>query len=128
MKLNIWVFRLAAVVAGLIGIGGYLAAGGSFGSKTSIVFEFGMYPEEFEGCQVEIDGEVVGTLHRVGNAYRNAFKVEEGPHAVRILHPDFAPREEQVEAGPVPGSTMLILDIVDIVDETGEMRPAIGFQ
>jgi hypothetical protein len=110
MFLNVFKVRAVLAIAGLIVFGGYLAAGGSFGSKASIVIEFGMYPEEFIGREVEIDGEVVGSLAVIGNATRNAFEVKPGKHAVRVLHPDVACDPMFVDTGSGVHGVILVLD------------------
>jgi len=110
MFLNVMKVRAVLAVAGLVVLVGYLAMGGSFGGKSSIVIEFGMYPEEFTGCEVEIDGKVVGKLQKFGQATRNAFKVKDGKHTVRIVHPEIASAEITVDTGVGARQAMVILD------------------
>jgi hypothetical protein len=62
MFMNVFKVRAVWAIAGLVVMIGYLATGGSFGSRNTILIEFGMYPEDFAGMQVEIDGEIAGTL------------------------------------------------------------------
>jgi hypothetical protein len=128
MQLNILHVRAALAIAGVVVLIGYLASGGSFGSKSTLDIEFGMYPEEFEGLEVEIDGAVVGRLERFGQATRTRFAVGDGRHTVRVLHPELASREKEVTTGAGGRTVMMILDIVDMGDGRGGSEPTIVFQ
>jgi hypothetical protein len=128
MVLNIFKVRLVMAVAGVVVLGGYLAAGGSFGRKSSLVIEFGMYPREFTGCQVEIDGRVAGTLEPFGQATRKAFPVKDGEHTVRVLHPKFASTPRTVITGAGASPVMLILDLGEMVDASGNSEVTLYFQ
>ena len=123
MFLNIFHVRAALVLAGILVLVGYLAAGGSFGSKSTIMIEFGMYPEEFEGLEVEIDGEVAGTLQKFGQATRTGFAVKDGKHTIRILHPEFKSDTQTISTGTGASDVMLVLDIYSSGDDV-----VIGFQ
>ena len=123
MFLNIFHVRAALALAGILVLVGYLAAGGSLGSRSTITIEFGMYPEEFEGLDVEIDGTVVGKLKKFGQATRTAFAVKDGRHTVRILHPEYQSITENVTTGTGGRQVMLILDIGNSGDDV-----LIGFQ
>jgi len=128
MFLNIFKVRLALAVAGLVVLGGYLAAGGGFGSKSTISIEYGMYPREFAGLQVEIDGKVVGTLKGFGNATRTAFAVKDGRHTVRVLHPDLECLPRTVTSGAGGRNVMLILDYRDRAAPDGSLQTVLAFQ
>ena len=128
MQLNIVHVRVALAIAGVVVLIGYFAAGGSFGSRSTIAIEFGMYPREFEGLEVEIDGEVVGRLERFGQATRTAFAVKDGRHTVRVLHPELASREEVVTSGVGGQRVMMVLDIADVGNGRGEATPTLVFQ
>jgi hypothetical protein len=80
-----------------------------------IQIDFGMYPEVFEGAEVEIDGKVVGTLERTGQATRAGFKVKEGKHVVRVLHAELGSQEMQVEVRPGE-KVRVMLDMVEHYD------------
>ena len=86
LAMNALHMRFAAIAGGILLLGFFILSGGSLGSPEVIQIDFGMYPEVFEGAEVEIDGKVVGTLERTGQATRAGFKVEEGKHVVRVLH------------------------------------------
>lgn len=128
MFLNVFKVRLAMALAGIIVLVGYVAAGGSFGGKSSIIIDFGMYSRDLEGARVEIDGEVAGTLQMFGQATRTAFAVKDGEHTVRILHPDLAGHPQTVITGVGGRDVMLIADIFEMRGEDGEVRATIGFQ
>lgn len=69
------------------------------GEQSVIMIEFGMYPDEFEGLEVVIDGDVVGTLKRMGAATRTGFKVEDGDHMVALKHPSHPSEPVRVTSG-----------------------------
>jgi hypothetical protein len=122
--LNIFHVRAALAIAGLMVLIAFLASGGSFGRKNTIQIEFGMYPREFQGLQVEIDGEMVGTLERLGQATRTPFSVKDGEHTVRVLHPEYACEKGVISTGVGGSDVMLVLDFVGERDG----KPLIGFQ
>jgi hypothetical protein len=122
--MNIFHVRIAMALAGVVVLVGYLAMGGSLGSKSTIMIEFGMYPKEFQGLDVEIDGEVVGQLEMFGAATRTGFAVKDGKHTVRVLHPEFACDPATITSGTGASQVMLILDFMGQRD--GET--VIGFQ
>lgn len=124
MFLNVMKVRAVWMVAGVVMLVGYFAMGGSFGNKSTIMIEFGMYPREFEGLDVEIDGQVAGQLRMFGAATRTGFQVKDGKHTVRILHPRLASAQRTVTTGAGASQVMLILDIQGGPD--GESM--IGFQ
>ena len=124
MFMNVFKVRAVWAIAGLVVMIGYLATGGSFGSRNTILIEFGMYPEDFAGMQVEIDGEIAGTLTQYGQATRNAFSVKDGTHRVALRDPRFASHVETVTLGEETGQVMLIADFIGERDG----KPVIGFQ
>ncbi len=69
------------------------------GEQSVIIIEFGMDPHEFEGLEVVIDGEVVGTLKRMGAATRTGFTVEDGDHMVALKHPRYLSEPVRVTSG-----------------------------
>jgi hypothetical protein len=128
MYLNAFRIRIGLIGAGILTTLIYVALGGRFGpgSKGAIQIEYGMYPEEFSGAEVLIDGEVAGTLKPFGSATRTGFEIERGEHAVRIRHPRFPSMERkvQVEAG---SGVLLILNITSGMASNGASRPTISF-
>ncbi len=124
MFLNVFKIRAIMVIAGIVVMIGYFAMGGSFGATNSVMIEFGMYPEEFEGCDVEIDGKVAGKLQMFGQATRTAFAVKDGRHSIRVIHPEFASDSRTITSGAGGSSVMLILDFMGERDG----QAVIGFQ
>ncbi len=128
MFLNIFKVRVALAVAGLVVLVGYMAAGGGFGPKSTISIEYGMYPREFAGLRVEIDGRVVGTLKGFGSATRTAFEVKDGRHTVRVLHPELDSMSRTVTSGTGGRNVMLILDYQDRSAPDGSLETVLAFQ
>lgn len=124
MFLNVFKVRAIMAIAGIVVMIGYFAMGGSFGATNSVMIEFGMYPEEFEGCDVEIDGKVAGKLQMFGQATRTAFAVKDGRHSIRVIHPEFVCDSHTITSGAGGSSVMLILDFMGERDGQG----VIGFQ
>ena len=122
MFLNSWRIRLGLAAAGVIVLVMYLfATGGSLvpGSKPGILIEFGSYPQQFEGLQVEIDGQVVGELKRYGQATRTGFEVSKGEHTVRVISPNFDCTPTKVTT-TLPGQkVMLLLEVDDAYSSNG---------
>jgi len=127
MYLNAMRIRLGLMVAGALLFGFYLLNGGSFvlGSKSVILIEFGMYPDEFEGLEVLIDGESAGTLRRFGNAFKTGFEVEDGDHVVEVKHPEIPCRPVKVTSGYGGHRVMLIMDLEVAMAAGGRSEPTI---
>jgi len=128
MQLNALHMRFGAIAAGVILTGIFFLSGGSLGGDRIIQLDFGLYPEVFEGCQVEIDGKVVGTLERVGQATRNGFKVRRGKHTVRVLHPELESRPAEIALERPGEKARILLDIVSEYDERGGSTSVIALQ
>ena len=129
MLMNALRRRLGLIGAGFVTLCIYAIGGGRMGPDRhgSIQIEYGMYPTEFEGLSVEIDGQVVGALKPFGNAHRCGFVVESGEHTVRVLHPTHESRPQPVRVlrgRPV----LLILDLEKLADASGGSRSVLGFQ
>jgi len=88
MFLNAMHIRIGSVISGLILGGFFLLGGGSFGPKNNVTLQFGMYPEEFVGLTVVIDGEDVGVIKQFGQSSQVAFEVNDGEHEIVVRHPD----------------------------------------
>ena len=126
MFLNALHMRFALVGGGAVLVAVFWMFGGSLGSPEVIQLDFGMYPELFEGCDVEIDGKIVGKLEAVGRTSRSGFEVREGKHVVRVLHEEVGSREIEVEVRKGE-KVRLILDMVDSYDaKTGATAAMIG--
>jgi hypothetical protein len=127
--LNAFRIRLALMGAGILVLCLYLLSGGRLGpaDRGTIAIEYGMYPREFEGLEVAVDGQVVGTLVGHGSMTRAAFAIREGEREVRVIHPEYGctPRRLEVSSGR---TVMLILDIGSQVDESGVQRTMLYFQ
>ncbi len=105
--------RVVFMIAGLVLGGVWFAMVGTGGGSTILV-DFGMYPDDFLGCEVEIDGEVVGELKMFGNATRTGFAVKDGKHVVRVLHPEYASDAIEVDTGTGARSVSIILDFQSV--------------
>jgi hypothetical protein len=114
MFLNLFRIRIGVMITGILLAGMYFAGGGSFGNKPVIQIEFGMWPEEFEGCEVMIDDEVAGTLRRFGNAFRTGFEVKDGKHTVKLVHPELPSEPVTVTSGAGGRTVLLIADVHDV--------------
>lgn len=120
--------RLALMAAGALVFLMYMAAGRHLGGghTGSILIEYGAYPREFEGCEVEIDGGVAGRLKGFGAMTRAGFQVKEGRHRVRVLRPGYASIARTVEVAsghPV----LLVLDLQESLSAQGQQPAAICF-
>ena len=114
--MNRWIALPALVVA-------VVAASACLPShQAGIVINFAMYPEEFEGLEVEIDGEVAGRLERFGAQTTTKFLVPRGDHLVRVLHPEMDCPPRKVTADNRAMAVHLMLDIMETVDEDGRYR------
>ena len=101
-------WRLGLVVLGIITVLAWRALAG--GSTYIIQIEFGMF-KELEGTEVVIDGELAGTLKKLGGATRTGFKVKgEGAHEVVLRHPDYRSLPTTVQTGIGGERVMLMLD------------------
>ena len=92
-----------------------------------VSIEFGMYPEEFEGETVYIDGEAVGTLESIGQATRMAFPCELGEHEVKISHPQLRMKPATVNLRMRGEKVRLMAEIVDFYED-GRSQPTIVLQ
>jgi len=126
MFLNALHMRFALIGGGIVLLAVFFLFGGSFGSPEIIQLDFGMYPELLEGCDVEIDGKVVGRLERYGQATRSGFEVDEGKHVVRVLHEKYASQPIEVEIAKPGEKARLMLDLVERYDDSGKMETMIG--
>ena len=93
--------------------------------RPRISIEFGMYPEELEDAQVIVNGELVGTLERIGQATRTSFPVEPGIHEVAIRHPRLRCQPAKVEAQLAGQKVRLMADIREQWNPDGSMFPVI---
>ena len=128
MFLNSLHLRFGLLAAGAVLLAIFLLAGGSLGSPEIIQLDFSMYPEVFEGCDVEIDGRVVGRLERYGQAMRSGFEVNEGQHVVRVLHDEFGSQPIEVDITSTGQKVRLMLDIFQRYDDVGGTETVIGAQ
>jgi len=111
MQLNLTNMRFGAIAAGVVLVAMYWMCGGYFGTEQVIQIEFGMYAEEFEGLEVEIDGDVVGKLKMHGQATRSGFSVSEGTHRICVRHPDLPCTPAIVDTELAGQKVLLLLDI-----------------
>jgi len=98
---------LLAIVVSLIAM--WFLFGGN--SSSVIAIEFGISPRDLIGTEVVIDGEVVGTLQRMGSRTQTGFKVSDGDHIVTLRHPEFRTRQTRVTSGFGGQRVLLVADI-----------------
>ena len=122
MELNLPRLRLGLACAGIVLLIAWKVFGGSTGPEPGILIEFGSDPERFAGLAVEVDGRVVGTLERIGQATRTAFPVEPGEHTVLVRDPELpcAPARVTVADGGIKAT--LLLEHDEGADASGRLR------
>ena len=122
MYLNAFRIRLSLMIAGGLVVGIYFLAGGSLrpGSKSVILIEYGMYPREFDGLEVLIDGEPAGRLQRFGSAFKTGFQVEDGDHIIELVHPEYRCEPARVTSGMGGRTVLLIPDFQQVSTASGE--------
>lgn len=116
MYLNSPHLRFGAIAAGVLLLGGYLLLGGPLGGDRIVLLDFSMYPEVFEGCEVEIDGEVAGMLRADGRSLRTEFEVRRGEHVLRIRHPQYDSQQVTVNMESPSEKARLVLDLEERFD------------
>lgn len=94
-------------------------------SGPKIVIMFGVDTETLEGCEVEIDGKVVGKLEKFGENPRTAFLVKKGDHTVKIRHPTMESIPSKVSAELATQSYMLMADYEERASGDGRMSTAL---
>lgn len=105
-------WRLAVVLAGLVLIVGWALARDD-SDPYVILVEFGTAPELLEGAEVVIDGEVAGTLRRMGARTQTGFRVAEGRHEVFLRMEGYPSDTTRVTTGFGGGQVRLMADFVD---------------
>jgi len=125
MFLNALNMRLALIATGILLVGAYLLMGGSLGASPIVSIEFGTDPQQFEGLEVEIDGQVVGKLKMFGQATRSGFEVSKGIHSVRVLHPQLSCEPARVATELEGQKVMLLLEYQDTYDPRGGSKPGL---
>ncbi|MCA9726402.1 MAG: hypothetical protein KC729_01885 [Candidatus Eisenbacteria bacterium] len=107
---------IASMASGILVIAMLAMSGVIRGSRSAVVIEWGMAPEILEGCEVEIDGEVAGTLRHVGAASRTGFEVKDGTHTIAILHPEYDCEPRSVTTGGALNQQVML--VADVGSET----------
>jgi len=129
MKLDSMRIRLALMGVGLVAALVIMGATGKLGGKPKgvIAIEFGAYPDEFAGLEVEIDGQVVGKLRMVGAQTRNGFAVGPGTRQVRVIGPRWnsTPRPVEVQADR---TMMFVLNVGEGMRASGATGPELVLQ
>ena len=100
----------------LVGTGLVIAWVVMTGGTTHIIqIDFRWFGPFLEGAQVEIDGQVVGTLRPYGrNNWVTGFEVEAGEHTVRVLKEGCdSSRPEPVTLGGMEGRLKTFMADVD---------------
>lgn len=88
----------------------------SLSGRTShaIQIDYSWSRDMLDSAQVEIDGEVVGVLHRYGRSnFKTGFRVEPGEHEVRVLLDDCESRPEKAILGGQNGRLAIFMAEVD---------------
>jgi hypothetical protein len=123
LRLNIWkILPIVVAVAAL-----WLWGGLGRQDTSVIIIEFGVAPTEFEGLEVVIDDEVVGTLKKLGARTQTGFKVSDGDHVVCVRHPELPCEPARVTSGFGGQRVMLMADFASRY-ENGEDQTYIVLQ
>lgn len=125
MKISLPHVRVMGIILGITVVFLFLMMGGSLSTPCIIQIDFSMYPEEFEGLDVQIDGEIVGKLQKYGQRSVSGFEVNKGIHFVRIVSPELEcpPQKVTVDDGE---KIRFILDFGSYVDDRGRTQTIIA--
>ena len=104
------------VVSATVGVLWWVFAGGL---TFVIQIEFGIAPELLEGAQVVVDGEVVGTLTRMGSRTVSGFKVGDGEHSVELRLEGYRSASVSVNPASQGGAALLQADVGQVSDGDG---------
>jgi hypothetical protein len=115
-------WRLALIVVGAATLLLWRVMAGP--PTTVIQIEFGMYPQEFVGATVLIDGEVRGQLERRGARTVNGFKVPEGDHTVQLRLPEIESEVENVTTVAGAPNTVMRMELAEVMRD-GETQTII---
>lgn len=101
LKLDSWHLRIAFLAMGLVASLVFLAATGRIGGtpRGVVVIQFGAYPDEFAGLDVEVDGQVIGRLQYMHGQSRTGFALTEGYHDLRVTGARWQSVPRKVEVG-----------------------------
>lgn len=123
MLLNSWRIRIGAIAASIVLLIAWKASGVSLfpGAGPRVLIEFGADAEGFAGLTVEVDGQAVGRLERVGQATRNAFPVGAGTHSVRVVGDGATCRPLQVSVDESGAGGMILLEHDDAMSSDGRV-------
>jgi len=98
--------RIALVVTALLLVVVWKVAMGA--SRSVVIIEFGQAPELLEGAEVLVDGEVVGTLRRMGARTQTGFELVDGRHTVEVRREGWGSEPLEVTGG-FGGERVLLL-------------------
>jgi hypothetical protein len=128
-KLDSWHLRIAFLVMGLVAWLIFQGATGRIGGKQrgTVIVEFGAYPEEFAGLDVEVDGRVVGRLQTMGGQARTGFLVTEGYHELRVTGPEWHSVPRTIEVGR-DRTARFMLDAGETATPDGLRHPTLVLQ
>lgn len=101
-------FRVAILAVGALLAALWFGFGG--GESAVILIEFGISPQDLVGTEVVIDGEVAGTLERMGSRTQTGFRVKDGDHVVTLRHPELRTRQTRVTSGFGGERVLLVVD------------------
>jgi hypothetical protein len=96
--------------------------------RPRISIEFGMYPEMFEGLDVQIDGRVVGQLKKTGQHTRCSFPADPGLHEIYVDHPEIECVPARAELQGPGHKVRFLLDLEDRAADDGSLGSVIVFR
>jgi hypothetical protein len=128
-RLDSWRLRIAFLALGLVAWLVFMGASGRIGGKPRgvVVIQFGAYPDEFAGLDVEVDGKVLGQLQYMNGQTRTGFSLTEGYHDIRVTGPRWHSTPRKVEVGRDRTVNML-LDTQPVMLPDGSQRNGLVLQ
>jgi len=128
MQLNLPRLRLGMAGAAVVLFVAYKLMGGTLTPQQGILIEFGSDPDRFVGLEVEVDGQVVGVLEKIGAQTRTGFVVPAGTHTVRVRDRQLpcAPASVDIQANGM--KVMLLLEYEESADRSGRITPGLALR
>lgn len=123
-RLDSWHLRIAFIAMGLVAWLIFMGATGRIGGtpRGTVIIQFGQYPDEFAGLDVEVDGKVVGELQYMHGQTRTGFALTEGDHDIRVTGANWSSEPRKIEVGRDRTVTFL-LDAQENATVSGELQP-----
>jgi hypothetical protein len=125
MQLNLPRLRLGMAGAAVFLFIAYKLMGGAFTPQQGILIEFGSDPDRFAGLDVEVDGQVVGKLEKLGAQTRTGLVIPAGTHTVKVRDPQLrcAPASVDIQSNGM--KVMLLLEYEESADRSGRLTPGL---